>query len=332
MRELLWIGATFALILQSIVCSPLYQTSENDISIRTLLPAALLVERNDGVNSRATKLGGGVDLVVMPIGEYEQLSPIDITIADNCSSITWGIPSSDSNGYRNILRGYLTSGGNAADFVGSIVSGTMVDNQHEGHRGYEIDQIASSSTLGISASPNLVLLHAATNDMARNVDVANAPTRLRNLIDTIFKNNPTAALFVCQIVPANNANIQARISAYNAQIPGIVKSYVDAGKKVTLVNMGILTVGDLADELHPTDAGYRKMADIYYDAILSANSKGWIVAAGPPVPASPEFCVSLISIPTAGSNSTPRVLFPPLLHCFSSVLPKIVKSMSLTSK
>ncbi|MFI1422275.1 RICIN domain-containing protein [Streptomyces sp. NPDC020731] len=45
--------------------------------------------------------------------------------------------------------------------------------------------------------------------------------------------------------------------------------------------MGGLNTGDLADGLHPNDAGYRKMAAAFYDGILAAETAGWI---GEPVP------------------------------------------------
>lgn len=54
--------------------------------------------------------------------------------------------------------------------VGSVTSGSFDDNQHEGHRGYVIDEIDEASNLGINIGHNIVLLHAGTNDIHRDID------------------------------------------------------------------------------------------------------------------------------------------------------------------
>ncbi|KAI1428363.1 SGNH hydrolase-type esterase domain-containing protein [Xylaria sp. FL1777] len=228
---------------------------------------------------RRDTIGGGVDLRVLPIGD----------------SITWGAQSSDDNGYRLTLHEKLTARGNDVNFVGSVSSGTFLDDQHEGHRGYLIDEINSASDLGIYAAPNIVLLHAGTNDMYHDSNVGNAPTRLENLINKIYSHSPKAAVFVCQIIPSKTGSIQARINDFNDAIPSVVAKYVDAGKHVTMVSMNeALSTSDLADFLHPNDGGYVKMANAYYAAIQEADDKGWIVEPGeaqtPPSSTSPDSC------------------------------------------
>jgi hypothetical protein len=71
-------------------------------------------------------------------------------------SITWGFTSSDGNGYRLALHNLLQTG-NTLDFIGSLKSGTMVDNDNEGHIGATIAQIAQSATnsLALPARPNV---------------------------------------------------------------------------------------------------------------------------------------------------------------------------------
>lgn len=153
----------------------------------------------------------------------------------------------------------------------------MLDNEHEGYPGALIDGIREASSFGINAVPNIALLHAGTNDMYWDIDVANAPARLKNLIDMILESSPSAAVFVCQITPTANSTAQEQIDKFNAAIPDIVSSYVEAGKRLTLVNMNkALTTSDLSDGVHPNDNGYVKMAKAYYSAIESADSKGWI--------------------------------------------------------
>lgn len=210
-------------------------------------------------------------------------------------SITWGAQSSDENGYRRVLHDNLVSRGNNVDFVGSLANGDFADDQHEGWRGKVIDEIRAYSGRGIYAAPNIVLLHAGTNDMLHDLDTPNAPKRLKKLVDLIFQVNPDAAVFLCQIIPSTTASIQQRIEIFNAAIPGVVADYVKAGKKVTMVEMNkAVYYTDLKDNLHPNDGGYRKMAAAWYAAINEADGNGWISKAGkardPPDSTSPDAC------------------------------------------
>ena len=68
--------------------------------------------------------------------------------------------------------------------------------------------------------------------------------------------------------------IQEKVKAYNDAIPGLVKTRADAGKHVITVDMyggfqaNVNYKTDyMNDNLHPKDAGYVKMADIWYAAI-----------------------------------------------------------------
>jgi lysophospholipase L1-like esterase len=130
------------------------------------------------------------------------------------------------------------------DFVGSVANVNFSDDQHEGHRGYEIYGIGEASALGIGSAPNIFLLHAGTNDMNNDVDATNALERLPTLIKWILQDNSSAALFVCQIIPPNRTSTQARIDTFNAAIPGIVSDFANDGVKITMVKMNeALTVG-----------------------------------------------------------------------------------------
>ncbi|KAL5425742.1 hypothetical protein PMIN04_002356 [Paraphaeosphaeria minitans] len=56
--------------------------------------------------------------------------------------ITFGyINGSGSNGYREQLRKKLIASGASVDFVGTLTSGTMPNNQNEGHPGWTINQV-----------------------------------------------------------------------------------------------------------------------------------------------------------------------------------------------
>lgn len=196
-------------------------------------------------------------------------------------SITYGVGSSTSSSYRAALWDRLV--GNSVDFVGTQRSGQLPDTDHQGHSGWTISQIAGIASGVLSTyRPNVVTLHIGTNDMNRNVDVAAAPARLGALIDQILVAAPDATVLVATLVPANNATVQARVAEYNRQIPSVVAQRANAGKRVRVVSMAAVTPADLADTLHPNDAGYRKMSDAFYAGIQAALAAGWISNPVPP--------------------------------------------------
>lgn len=132
--------------------------------------------------------------------------------------------------------------------------------------------------------PNIVLLHAGTNDlnMGPPIDPDHAPDRLGRLIDNLISfGNNDSVIFVAQIIGVSNGQTQSLIQKYNDAIPSVM-----AKRKhhIAVVDFrGKLQPSDYADGLHPNDSGYRKMAHIWFEAIQDAANKGWIKAPqGPP--------------------------------------------------
>ncbi|MBS2966792.1 ricin-type beta-trefoil lectin domain protein [Actinocrinis puniceicyclus] len=191
-------------------------------------------------------------------------------------------------GYRIGLWQRFVSAGYKVDFVGSLFNGpsTLGDHDHEGHSGWRIDQIDANITGWLNTyRPHSVLLHIGTNDITQNYNLPGAPSRLSTLIDHITAADPTAEVFVAQIIPLGYASGDAAVQTFNAAIPGIVQSKVNAGKHVHLVNMhSALTASDLVDGVHPNAGGYDKMAAVWYSALLSVP--GSIGNGGGPSPSS----------------------------------------------
>ncbi|KAL4946967.1 SGNH hydrolase-type esterase domain-containing protein [Aspergillus filifer] len=226
-----------------------------------------------------TPIANGAELRVLPLGD----------------SITHGYLSSDNNGYRLELWNDLSE--NTKDFIGTQPIGDMQDPDNEGYNGATISEIASKCGAALDMRPNVVLLHAGTNDMNRPSDPDTAPERLGELIDQIIT-CPDAAVLVAKIIPATNTETMARIDTYNSQVPDVVAARANKGKQVMVVDMTVLTTAELNDGLHPTDAGYKHMGDIWYSAIVEAGEKGWI---SDPVPG---------LVPSTGSGSDSCSLLP----------------------
>jgi lysophospholipase L1-like esterase len=167
----------------------------------------------------------------------------------------------------------FASNGFRVDFVGTQFNGptSLGDHDHEGHPGWRIDQIDANIVGWLQTfTPHTVLLHIGTNDVLQNFNLSGAPGRLSALIDRITSTAPTAEVFVAQIIPLANSGQEAAVRTFNAAIPGIVQSKVNAGRHVHLVDMhSALTAADLIDGIHPTAGGYNKMAAVWFAALLS---------------------------------------------------------------
>jgi lysophospholipase L1-like esterase len=203
----------------------------------------------------AAESNGGVR--VMPLGD----------------SITEGtqVP----GGYRIGLWQRLSGAGYRVDFVGTQFNGpaALGDHDHEGHPGWRIDQIdANIAGWLATTNPRTVLLHLGTNDVLQNYNLSSAPSRLSTLVDHITAAVPTADVFVATIIPLTSAGQETAARTFNAALPGIVQSKANAGKRVHLVDMhAALTTADLIDGIHPTAAGYDKMAATWYTALRSVT-------------------------------------------------------------
>ncbi|KAI9874170.1 MAG: hypothetical protein M1830_010104 [Pleopsidium flavum] len=192
------------------------------------------------------------------------------------ASITNGFGSTDGNGYRLDLVKDLA--GNTVKMIGSLKSGTMSNNENEGHGGAVINQVASYAKASLKKRPNVVLLHVGTNDMHSPTDRDTAPDRLGSLVDEIVAACPDAAVLVAEIIPAANADTESRIVKFNNAICGMVEQRAKAGKHVMAVDMSAsLTTADLSpDGVHPGDKGYKKMADAWFAGLEKVNDLGWI--------------------------------------------------------
>ena len=204
---------------------------------------------------------GGEELRILPLGD----------------SITYGEGSSDGNGYRLALYDLLHLD-NDLDYIGRVKSGTMVDNDHEGYRGFPIVAIADTVTSEYPEQPNLVLLMAGTNDVIQRHNLSTSSDAFDKLINKVVNAYPDAVVLVAEITPLLEPKREARRLEYNSAIPGIIKKYADDGRHIAVVEMGRVTPDciNATDGIHPNDEGYRLIAYAWYDATVAAGEKGWL--------------------------------------------------------
>ena len=191
-------------------------------------------------------------------------------------------------GYRVELEDALEAARIDVDFVGSLANGppALADRQHEGHNGLRIDQLASFAGERVAAQRlGVVLLLIGTNDMVRHHQLATAPQRLGLLIDEVVEAAPSAAVLVGSLPPLAEApddpGRPERVRAFNAAVPRIVARREAQGHRVGFVDLHeALTTADLADGVHPTAAGYARMAAVWSAAVRAAVADGSGAAGG----------------------------------------------------
>ncbi len=197
-------------------------------------------------------------------------------------SITAG---DDENGtYRLDLWYYLQSAGVSVDFVGSLNSGPkgLPDKDHEGHWAWHtFDFFGPLEDWVAHYQPDVVLLMIGSNDVFTYDPVETIAARLDSLVATVYAYAPGALVLVASIPPIDNASITERAEAYNLGMRTAVEARLRAGCRIAFVDMySRVSLGDLFDGLHPSAAGYKKMAQTWFEAIaVSLN-----LAAKPSVP------------------------------------------------
>lgn len=189
-------------------------------------------------------------------------------------SITYGViqGNTETGGYRSELFNLFATDNFSVNFVGSLSNGPNdIDREHEGHRGWRIEQIAASVNEWLNTyQPDVVQLMIGTNDILQDYALSTAPNRLSGLIDQITNLLPNSNVLVASIPPISSSTTDRQQAIwFNSSLPEIVDFKVSQGKKVSFVDIfSQLTFSDLSDGVHPSAEGYNKIAAAWHDAIL----------------------------------------------------------------
>lgn len=210
--------------------------------------------------------GAADPLRVMPLGD-------SITRGD--SSVPIG---GYAGGYRTRLYQRLTNALVEIDFLGTETTNpdpsNLPDSDHLGVSGATIGVIKANHLAYVTGAtnrpvPDVVLLHAGTNDEVQNLDPAATTNALNALIRQIVCECSRTRLIVAQIIESTNETVNARIQAYNQHVAAIVATWQSAGYRVSLVDMygAIDRNTEFSDGYHPNREGYDKMGDVWFEAI-----------------------------------------------------------------
>jgi len=203
---------------------------------------------------------------IMPLGD-------SITYDNNSADIGNPRPKNIRTAYRSHLWYMLQEAGIPTDFVGSQVAGQAItpafDADNEGHPGWTSYDISSSVYQFLSANPaDTVLLHIGTNDHESSIDGVNA---ILDDIDRYEADSGTnVRVLVAMIIPRYGvANVV--LHNFNGNLYDLVQSRIADGDMLTLVDMyhdAELIASNYSDSTHPNDSGYKKMATLWFNALI----------------------------------------------------------------
>jgi uncharacterized repeat protein (TIGR02543 family) len=213
--------------------------------------------------------------------------PTQVKIMPLGDSITVGYPS--INGYRKNLDIDLTNSGFNVDFVGSQQNGTGgFDPDNEGHLSYSANDIRDHVYSWLTSNPaDVILLHIGTNDIQGGQDAAGVVAEVNSTLNNIDQwandNGRTVTIILAQIILCSiNAGWNTTTKLYNDELQQMAEAR--SADHIIVVDMenALNYATDLSpDGIHPTDTGYAKMANVWYNALtgllsysLTINSVG----------------------------------------------------------
>ncbi|KAI0521494.1 SGNH hydrolase-type esterase domain-containing protein [Xylaria bambusicola] len=200
------------------------------------------------------------------------------------ASIVRGELSSDSNGFRNTLRGDLATLGAPINMVGSQRNGVMPDNDFEAYGGNRVKQIHDHAKAIVpKQKPNIFIINVGTNNVLQRRDVDVAGKHMEAFIDYLLSASPRSTVVLSTLLTNTVPNREPLILDINQQLRTLYSKY-ENNTAVVLAELhpseglaGRPQVEDISgDGSHPTDRGYEIMGHILADAVKEADEKGYL--------------------------------------------------------
>jgi len=234
-------------------------------------------------------------------------------------SITLGVPV--NGGYRDPLYALLTNRQDTFTFVGSATGyatealAAAGQTHHEGHSGYVITNGAGRAGLDeylanwigpSAANPDKILLMIGSNDINLGYEMADAPTRLSNMIGHVYALRPNVKLYLASLIPMSAGGHQADVQTFNASLPALVASHRALGHDVVYVPMyeALNISTDLNDGLHPNAQGYLRMAQAWDAALHAGSTQAVSLAVTSPADRRAYAVAATLSATTTVANGT----------------------------
>lgn len=194
-------------------------------------------------------------------------------------SVTYGVGSSNRNGYRKYLQDLLLANGYEVRMVGSRKAGSMHNNENEGWRGYRLDQIENKAKRSIATvKPNLFTINAGSNDCIQNFHLDLFAERMDDMLEYLWQTCPLSTVILSTLLVNADEQVNSRVLRVNSGLRNLVLLKEAERRRIVLADMNSaegLKLDDLMDGTHPSDNGYKKMADVWFAAIQKARAKGF---------------------------------------------------------
>lgn len=230
----------------------------------------------------------GISILIVLVLVYTNIMLISVcakeTALDRGVSIMCvGESTTYGNGTVSAFRGPLyrlyQQAGIKVNFVGPNTEKNAdlpIGSGHAGYGGYYIREIADRIDPWLeSYRPQVVFLTIGGNDTSQGKKDKfpedtreTAPERLKNLVLQIVRQLPETELYVASITPSANSNAQYR-KDFNNAIKPLMEELSRTYSNIHFADIGVSLTelsSDLqSDNLHPTEQGYQKMAQEWFD-------------------------------------------------------------------
>lgn len=193
-------------------------------------------------------------------------------------SITQG--SRHQNSYRRPLWHALRQEGFSVYFVGSQKRNHLggppdrdFDVDHEGHWGWRVDEVLRKlDTWTAKARPDIVLVHLGTNDLSQDKPSHQILHEMIELVNILREHNPRVVILLAKLI--DNAFISHQVQDLNRAIQGIA-GLATSESPIIIVDQwtGFDPRIHTYDGTHPNDAGERKMAARWAEALAPILSE-----------------------------------------------------------
>ncbi len=167
--------------------------------------------------------------------------------------------------------------------------GQTFDPDHEGHFAWQASDIAygrnpNNNTGSGSLSEwlqtydfDMALIHLGTNDVFYRQSNSQITGELKDVIRALRKDNPKAIVLLATLIPTSKKEAYRKgVESLNTVIPSLVSEMNTRASPVILVDQfaDFDAQTETYDGIHPNALGEEKMAQRWFDAIISALAPG----------------------------------------------------------
>lgn len=193
-------------------------------------------------------------------------------------SLTVGVGSSHGAGYRAAFFEHMRDAGVSVTMVGGKVDGPATfDNRHQGYAQMPIHELSAGVHDKLRRyEPDVVLLLQGADEMRSAGFSPHAfAANLEVMIDRIFTARPSAKLLVGTLPPSRFGRHEGPRRAVNELLRRCVRERAEKGQAIRLVDLFPMIDGqrEMADSIHPNDAGYERIGEAFAKALLAALGK-----------------------------------------------------------